>query len=240
MKWIFNNLQTPEANLACDEALFLECENSDGPEVLRFWRPDSYFVVLGCGQKVSSEVDCDLCKKYNIRILRRCTGGGAVLQGPGCLNYAIILKIKSYNEFSSITRTNQFIMKKHASAISKLLNKNIEVKGITDLVVDNKKISGNAQRRGKNAILFHGSFLLDLDLNLMQKILKQPPRAPDYRENRSHIDFVTNINISSNSIMNALMKTWNAREKLCKLPESIIDDLILTKYSKDEWNFKYK
>jgi lipoate-protein ligase A len=102
-------LSTPAENLACDEALLEEAEALGG-EVLRFWESPVHFVVLGYANKAREEVDIEACRTRCVPILRRCSGGGTVLQGPGCLNYSVILRIEAAPELQSITETNRFVM----------------------------------------------------------------------------------------------------------------------------------
>jgi len=64
---------------------------------------------------------------------------------------------------------------------------------LSDIAVDNKKISGNAQARKKKYFLHHGTFLYDFDIGKIPYYLKYPPKEPNYRKNRSHSDFLTNI-----------------------------------------------
>src|SRR5258708_1582967 len=113
-------LPTPAENLAGDEALLDWREAEPGPDILRFWTPDRYFVVVGYANKVAREVDLEACRARQVPILRRCTGGGAVLQGPGCLNYALILNIEQWPGLRSIAQTNCFIMQRQAQALSSL------------------------------------------------------------------------------------------------------------------------
>ena len=184
-----------------------ECEENGG-EVLRFWSPKNYFVVLGYSNKAEEEVRAEFCEKNKIPILRRVSGGGTVLQGPGCLNYSLILKIKNHAELRSVTSTNRFVMEKHAAALSGLLKKPVRVKGHTDLVFNDLKFSGNAQRRKRNAVLFHGTFLLDFDIALIEKALKIPPKQPDYRQHRPHKKFLMNLSVPQEAIKNVLKKIW--------------------------------
>src|SRR5437868_3728954 len=100
---------TPEENLACDEALLDLCEETGGQEILRLWEPTRYFVVVGYGNKVETEVHVSFCHERAIPILRRCTGGGTVLQGPGLLNYALILGTDASGPCHSISAANKFI-----------------------------------------------------------------------------------------------------------------------------------
>src|SRR5689334_6230561 len=126
---IFNHtLPTPEENLACDEALLDTCEEGDCDEVLHFWEPEQYFVVVGYGNKVATEVNVPFCQENRIPILRRCTAGGAVLQGPGVLNYSLILR--SEREFcQTISKTNEYIMSCHEGVMSGLLKIKVERRG---------------------------------------------------------------------------------------------------------------
>ena len=59
--------------------------------MLRFWEPNKPFVVVGYANQAAREVDLEACRKLGIPVFRRCTGGGTVLQGPGCLNYSLDL-----------------------------------------------------------------------------------------------------------------------------------------------------
>ncbi len=208
MKLLDLTLKTPEENLACDEALLWECEEKNVDEALRFWSPKDYFVVLGFSNKVEQEVLVPFCEKNKIPIFRRCSGGGTVLQGPGCLNYSLILKIKGREGLRSVTSTNRFIMEKHARALSEALNKPVEVQGHTDLTLDGLKFSGNSQRRKREAVLFHGTFLLDFDLTMIEKTLKIPSKQPEYRKNRPHEKFLTNVKLPKETIKNTLKKIW--------------------------------
>src|SRR5438094_9171906 len=93
MKYLDLTFADPAPNLACDEALIDFCEaNAGGEEVLRVWEPTNYFVVLGYSNKISLEVDVEACRARAIPILRRCSGGGAALQGGGCLNHTLVIR----------------------------------------------------------------------------------------------------------------------------------------------------
>lgn len=230
-------LPTAEENLACDEALLDSCEDGAGAEILRFWEPSQYFVVVGYANKISEEVDVLNCESRGIQILRRCTGGGAVLQGPGVLNYSLILR--SEGELHNIPATNNFIMKRNRVALAEILRAPVEIHGHTDLAIGSLKFSGNSQRRKKNFLLFHGSILIDLDINLVERILRFPSRQPDYRLGRSHSDFLRNLKVPSSSIKNALLKIWNATQPLQQIPLPAIASLGREKYSRPEWNQKF-
>jgi lipoate-protein ligase A len=113
------------------------------------------------------------------------------------------------------------------------------MQGHTDLAIDGLKFSGNSQRRRKNALLFHGSFLCNFDLALIEKALPMPTKQPDYRLGRSHKDFLINLKAPADMIKAALTKVWNATEPLIGIPFDRIEFLIQEKYGLYEWNLKF-
>src|SRR5688500_9592021 len=120
-------------------------------------------------------------------------------------------------------------MKLNAAALSKVLGKTASVEGFTDLALDGRKFSGNAQRRKRTHLLFHGTFLLDFDLRLIERYLRPPLRQPDYRRDRSHLDFLCPVKLSREEIKRALRTEWNAIEALPNLPEPL-NKLVAEKY----------
>jgi len=237
MKLLDLTLPSPAANLACDEALLDWCEGGRCEGLLRFWESPEYFVVLGYANKASSEADLEACRERGVPVLRRCSGGGAVLQGPGCLNYSLVLKIEG--ALQSITETNCHVMQRNRDALQTLLKQKVEIRGTTDLTLGNLKFSGNAQRRRRNFLLFHGSFLLQFDLKLIGQLLKFPSRQPDYRADRPHSKFLTQLTVSAHDVKNSLRKEWNANEPLAAAPMDAIEGLVRTRYSTEAWNLRW-
>jgi len=238
MKHLDLTLPKPAENLACDEAL-LDCADEDIGEVLRVWEAREFFVVLGYANKAASEVNLQACRERGIPVLRRCSGGGTVLQGPGCINYSLILHIRGHLPLEGITETNCYIMKRNAQAVSSILGREVAVEGFTDLAIDDLKFSGNAQRRKLNWILFHGSFLLDFDSTLMEEVLLSPSRQPSYRRNRAHGAFLSRLDVPADVLKTALREAWNASEPLVTIPRTRLEQLTREKYSTNEWNFKW-
>ena len=238
MKFLELTLPTPAENLACDEALLDVCESGTGDEVLRLWEPRDYFVVVGYGNSVAREVNLEACRAAGIPVLRRCSGGGTVLQGPGCLNYTVILKMTGSDQLQTITGANKFVLERNRIALQPLVNEPIEPKGQTDLAIRDVKFSGNAQRRKRNHLIFHGTLLLDFDLALIEKYLPLPSQQPGYRHNRRHSDFLTNLNLPADSVKTALRSAWNASESLHSIPIDLVEELSETRYSADEWNLR--
>ena len=120
-----------------------------------------------------------------------------------------------------------------------LLRAPVEIRGHTDLAIGGLKFSGNSQRRGKRFLLFHGSFLLHFDVELLERALPVPSREPDYRLGRSHVDFLMNLKIPVSLLKGALLKSWDAKETLAEIPWDRIAELARGKYTRDEWNYKF-
>lgn len=231
-------LSTPAENLACDEALLEHAEEAGGAEVLRFWESPDLFVVLGYSNKAESEVHLESCQKDTIPVLRRPSGGGTVLQGKGCLNFSLILKIPAQGPLANLQGTHHYVLEMNQKALSPLAS-GLEVQGISDLTLQNLKFSGNAQRRKKDFLLFHGTFLYAFDFEPIEKYLKFPSRQPDYRNHRPHRNFLTNIPLQPHQMKESLKKEWKATEPLKELPQEMISRLVREKYSNAEWNFKF-
>jgi lipoate-protein ligase A len=238
MKYIDFTLPTPAANLACDEALLDQCEAGGGEETLLFWEAREPMVVLGYANQAAREVDLEVCRARNVPVLRRCSGGGTVIQGPGCLSYSLILRIPETGPLSGIRGTNNHIMQRNRAALAPLVKGEILIQGHTDLALGGLKFSGNAQRRRRKFLIFHGTFLLNFDIPSMAELLRMPSKQPDYRQNRRHEEFLRNLHLPAETVKRALRDEWRATEQLRDLPMEKIEELCRTKYSSPEWNLK--
>lgn len=238
MTWLDLTFDTPAENLACDEALLESAEQKGGPGVLRFWEPLQYFVVLGYGKKAAAEANLEACHAEGVPILRRCSGGGTVLQGPGCLNYSLILPISTDPALQSITGANCFIMERQRNALTKLLARPVSIEGHTDLALDGVKFSGNAQRRKRDWLLFHGTLLLDFDLERIERWLLPPPLQPAYRRQRSHKTFLTCLRVKAGAVQAALREVWQADAPSLEVPRAMIQRMVSERYGRQEWNLR--
>jgi len=218
VKFLDLTLPTPAQNVACDEALLQWRERDGGGEILRVWESPDPFVVIGYSNDGRAEVNLAACRARNIPVLRRCSGGGAVVLGRGCLNYALILEIARRPEIRTLADTNRFVMRQNRDAVQACVTQPVEIHGATDLCIAQVKFSGNSQRRGRRYALFHGSFLLDFELATIERLLPLPSKQPRYRNNRPHKDFLMNLCVEPDRVKNALRETWNARDALKEIP----------------------
>ena len=117
MRQLSLTLPTLPENLALDEALLLEAEDSHGGETLRFWHWPAWAVVLGAGGVLADDVEVDACRRDGVPIARRSTGGGTVLIGPGCLMFALILRMDNLPELQQIGSSYRFILGRIAEGL---------------------------------------------------------------------------------------------------------------------------
>ena len=236
MEYLDLTFGTPAENLAFDEELLDWHEKNGGSGVLRFWEPQQTFVVVGYGNSVTSEVNVEVCRNANVPIFRRCSGGGTILQTPGCINYALVLPAKG--ELESIPSANCHIMTRMAKALTTIAGEEVLVKGHTDLVIAGKKFAGNSQRRKKHYLLFHGCILINADLHVIAKCLKMPSRQPNYRDHRSHLDFLVNFECSAQYVKDALQQEWGALNHFQAVKNS--SEIFIGRYQSEEWNYRFR
>ena len=132
---------------------------------------DSFFftweiegVVIGKNQLIENEVNIPFCKKHNIEIFRRPTGGGCVYADERNTMFSMVTSKK--NE----TFTFKPYLSKIMDAMN-ALNIELEFSGRNDLLYQGKKISGNAFLQNKYGMLMHGTFLYDCDLETMVRAI---------------------------------------------------------------------
>ncbi|HWO40950.1 MAG TPA: lipoate--protein ligase family protein [Candidatus Eisenbacteria bacterium] len=236
MRYLELTFLDPARNLACDEALLDACESGSAEAFLRIWEPVTHFVVAGYSNKSAAEVDLSACASAGIPVLRRFTGGGTVLQGPGCLNYTVVFE---HAALRTVSDAFAFVLRRHQSCLARLLGLLPTIEGSSDLAVGGRKISGNAQHRKRRFTLVHGTFLLNLDFSLMEALLPPPSREPEYRRRRSHSEFLMNLEIPAADLKRALRQSWEAEANGPSIPEDTIERLVAGRYARADWNFKF-
>jgi lipoate---protein ligase len=217
-------LPSPVENLALDEALSDELEEQGGDPILRLWESRCHFVVLGRSCRRADDVYLDACEEDGVPILRRASGGGTVLQGPGCLSYALILPLALSPQLSTIRGTYRFILERLASALRRW-EPATAFRGVSDLAIEDMKISGNAQRRRRRTILFHGTILYGLSVDRIARYLTQPRRQPEYRAGRPHGSFLRTIAVPAQDLKDGIAAAWNAKSEnawpVARMPHAV-------------------
>ena len=258
MRLLELTLPTPAENLALDEALLAEADESisdpAGPvdETLRIWQSPQAVVVLGRSSKMNDEVDTVECCRRRIPILRRLSGGATVLLGPGCLVYSLVFSLERRPILRATDEAHRFVMERLGAALRRAIGENEQVqsaswgiacRGISDLTFGRKatKFSGNAIRYGRRYLLYHGTVLYAFDLGLISALLKSPPVVPDYRHDRPHDEFVANLPLSENLIRRAVLNAWRDDEgeiveKSKEWPQARTAAMVANRYGCAEWN----
>lgn len=232
------SFSVPAWNLAGDEALLEAAEAGEIGPTLRFWESPVHFVTLGYTNRAATEANLAACQGAGVPVLRRASGGGTVLQGPGCLNYALIHPIEP-GQALNVGATNDLVMERQRAAFEAALGQPVELAGHTDLAIAGRKFSGNAQKRKSKFFLFHGTVLLDFDLNLVQQLLLPPSKEPQYRERRDHLAFIRNLGVPRERVKRALCEAWGASTATSFLENGRLETLVAEKYSLEEWNYKF-
>lgn len=232
MQFLDLTLPTPAENLALDEALLLEAETGRGGEILRLWEYPRPMIVLGAACRLAEDVHEANCRDANIPILRRSSGGGTVMLGAGCLCFSLVLAYGRSPALGDIRSSYAFILERLCSG---LCLQDVEPKGLSDLALAGRKLSGNSQQRKRNFLLHHGTLLHSFDPRGLDDFLKPPPRQPDYRGGRAHADFLTNLPLSEDDLKTRLRTAWEADETRYSWPRSRVQELAESKYAQAEW-----
>jgi lipoate---protein ligase len=242
LRLLDRSFDAPEENLALDEALLDALQAGEGSggqpaETLRFWESPRPFIVLGRSGKVDEEVDRDACARAGVPILRRVSGGGTVVIGRGSMNFALVLSLARRPEHRDIRRSIHVIVTTIAEALAiEGALSGLHLAGTSDLCWGEWKVSGNAQRRTRDALLHHGTMLYDLDVQLMASLLREPPRQPAHRAARRHLDFVRNLPLSAEAIKRALAHAWGAIAQNDAQAPPAVASLVARKYANPRWN----
>ncbi len=243
-------------NMAADEYLISYCSETGRPVIRLYgWSPPA--ISIGRYQD-AGVLHIERCIKDKVGIVRRITGGGAIFHDNE-LTYSVIISEKdigrrnlSVNEsfetlnvfiigmyrslgLSASYSKNIFCGRKHGTPSEFCFSGNEEY----DIIINNKKIGGNAQRRTGDIILQHGSIPIDINA---EKIAEYFRAGIDF-ENFISLKELLTRKISAEEISNILissfinytgldikLENFSASEKI------LIDKLVNDKYAGDQWN----
>ena len=161
MKFLKLTSTDPYYNLAVEEYLFSHTRE----DVFMLWQ-NSPTVVIGKNQNAYAEVDLKYAESNGIKVARRITGGGAVYHDLGNVNYSYISSTDKVSSLDFETPSRAIIAALADMGLSASLG------GRNDILIGNKKISGNAQYTSNGRILHHGTLLFDTDTKHMERVLR--------------------------------------------------------------------
>lgn len=201
-------LDTIFENLALDEALLIDAEESAAPPILRLWEPTSWAVVLGASGRVLEELRLDACRADGVALARRSSGGGTVVLGPGVLNVSVILPRALDPALDTVEGAQSFVLERFAASLRTQIPQ-VRVRGSGDLSIHDLKFAGSAQRRLKTHLLVHASLLNAFPLEKIDRYLNHPRRQPVYRQDRPHSEFVRNLELPPQTLRDRLIAAWS-------------------------------
>jgi len=154
------------------------------------WQPDKSYLILGSSNKAETSLFTDRVIADQIEVFKRPSGGESVILTSKTLVLATIIRTKKLED-----PPTHFLManRKIINALESFGVKNISQKGISDIAIGQKKIAGSSIYRKTTVVFFHCVLNVAEDTSLMEKYLAFPQKQPDYRQNRSHSDFVTSL-----------------------------------------------
>lgn len=260
---IFSGYNDPYCNMAMDEALFEARSLRHGQPTLRIygWEPASF--SLGYSQDPGVSLDIKACLRYKVPFVRRITGGGALFHG-GDISYSIIC---SYADLQGSLKSGKLFKVICSFLINMYGTMGVNAgfaadsedyqpplksgrtapdfcpdgKEKYDIVINGKKLGGNAQKRGKDVFLQHGSIPLNDTLNYARLFLKENVSAPASR--LFSLDEVSGKNFSFSSVETMLLQSFQdtfgivpADGEINKEERAIFESLRVRKYQVRDWN----
>lgn len=239
MRFLWLNTQNPHHNLAVEAYLLQHTED----DVFMLWQNDNS-VIIGRHQNALAEINQEYVEQNNIVIARRLTGGGAVFHDLGNLNFSFIQNIHpKEKEINFVKYLQPIVDALHSLQVPASFS------GRNDLVIDGKKISGNAMVFFGNRVLEHGTLLFSTIQNNLAQALKVDPAKFADKAVKSVRSRVTNICEHLPQPMTVLefkdyvMDFILHQNHLTKIDtlttdeEEIIAQMEREKFSTWEWNF---
>jgi len=185
MLLIYNHNHTdPAINLAVEEYCYRNLDTRHEYVLFYINQPS---IIIGNHQNPFQEINTQLAAQKKIRPIRRISGGGAVYHDTGNLNFSFITDFgeEKLDYFKQLLQPILETLKR--------LGVPAELTGKNNIVVDNKKISGNSQHANMRRMLSHGTLLFDAELDTLQQVLQSNPAIIQSRAIASIPSRVTNI-----------------------------------------------
>jgi lipoate-protein ligase A len=231
--------KNPYFCLAAEEYLLKNFED----DIFMLWQSENT-VVVGKHQNALGEINYRFVRENNITLARRISGGGTVFHDKGNVNFSFIKNVKSPAEISFKQFTKPVV-----ETLSKL-GITATTSGRNDLLIEGKKISGNAEHIFKNRVLHHGTLLFNSDLeNLGQaiKVVSGKYQSKAVQSNRSEVANISsflktelNINDFIQFVIDVqLERNENTFYELNETDIRKIEILVNEKFKNRDWNFGY-
>lgn len=241
MIYVINNNNSCFFNHAAEEYLM----NNFDDEVFMLWvnKPS---ILIGRNQNTLTEINYDYVKDNDIDVVRRLSGGGAIYNDFGNMNFTFITHRNKENNHVK----NSF--KKFAYPVIEALRSlgvDAEFTGRNDIVIEGRKFSGNAQYFQKDKLLHHGSILFDCDMSKLAYALKSKAIKFKNKGVKSvggrvtnilpHLDKGMTLEEFREYLKNYIIDTYNI-EKVIEFNEDdieMIEKISRERFQSWEWNY---
>jgi len=240
------DMQASAATLmATDEAILTAITENKSPPTVRFYQWTPPAVTIGYFQNPQKEVDLEYLKQNKIDLVRRITGGGAVYHDKE-LTYTLFVPTDQISE--DILESYKIICGAIVNGL-KTIGINAQFLPINDLLINNKKFSGNAQTRKNGIIMQHGTILLEVDKDKMFSVLNITKEKISDKQITELKRRVTSLSAETkikdfakvrNALVEGFEQQFNTEFTLGQLTEYEIrlQAESIIKYQSKEWTYK--
>jgi lipoate-protein ligase A len=202
-------------------------------------------IIIGRNQNTIEEINADVVNERGIRVVRRISGGGAVYHDLGNLNFSFMTRDVS-------ARFNRYdLFNKPVVEVLRALDVPAEIGGRNDILVEGRKISGNAQFATAGRMFSHGTLLLDSNLDDVTAALRPKPGKVESKGVKSIRSRVANISeflrepIAVTELRDRILERIFGTGDRARVPSLTIDDadwraaheLLERRYGSWSWNF---
>ena len=159
--------------------------------VVRVEEAREVVVVLSRSRDPEREVFLSRCREDGVPVVVRPSGGGAVVLAPGVVAASLVAPADPRVRFPEPYFRRYCGVVAEALAVCGVVG--LEIRGISDLTVGERKVAGSSLRLWQGWVLFQVSVLVDADVSLLERYLRAPSREPPYRRGRPHREFVVTL-----------------------------------------------
>ncbi len=164
----------------------------EGTTRIRFVPSAETAVVLGRGSDPEKELRLDELERDGVPVFRRRGGGCAVVLDRG---NAIVSVVMPQPGVGGISQAFDTISTQLIEALERAGLPGVAQEGVSDLVLDDRKIGGSCIYRARDLLYYSTTLLVDPDIELSRRYLNHPPREPDYRRGRDHGAFMGSLSM---------------------------------------------
>ena len=233
MIFIDNQSRDGAYNHALEEYLIKNLKR----ELFMIWQNDNT-VLLGRNQNPYKEVNWDYMKETQAKLVRRPSGGGCIYTDKNIVQYTII------------TKKEEDSLRKFTEPVVNYLNEKgvkAEFTGRNDIIVDGRKISGNAQYKDRELMIHHGSIIyqdssIDIGKLLTPAKLKLAKKSLTSVKSRiTSLKSMMNMDIAMfiEELKNYIKNYYHINENYVLSADELekVEEIRKNKYANDEWTY---